>query len=107
MIKLLLSFVVFSLPVFAQDSVKIAQGYVYKFRCEGRLLVSAVGDERLVRLEALPREIGCGAIVKSVSGLGITNIIFETTQGSFSRVIQITSHSQIPKSTDVLIGGSK
>ena len=71
--------------------LKLTVGYIYKLRCEGRLLISAIGDEALLRLEPLPRDSGCGAIVKPLGPTGITNILLETSSGSVSRLVQVSN----------------
>lgn len=70
--------------------IEIYPGYLTKIHCDGRLLVSAIGNDSLVRLEALPRELGCGAILKPKAQKGRTNLFLETTAGTVSRVIEIT-----------------
>ena len=71
--------------------LRLAYGYVYRVRCDGRLLVSAVGNESLIRLDALPRELGCGAVLKPLQSSGKTNLIFETSAGTVIRAVEIVS----------------
>lgn len=73
----------------ASPPIRIAPGYVYKLRCEGRLILSAIGNESLFRLEALPREVGCGALLKATAPSGVTNLILETSTGTVKRLIEI------------------
>lgn len=66
-------------------------GYLTKVRCEGRLLISAVGDDLLVRLEALPKELGCGVVLKPQVESARTNLILETSTGTIRRILEIRS----------------
>ena len=83
-----------------EQPLKLSPGFIYKIRCEGRLLISSIGNESILRLEALPRESGCGAIVKPLGPLGVTNLLIETSSGSISRAVEVTStfssHSTAP-----------
>ena len=58
-----------------------------------RLLISAVGDEQLVELSALPRELGCGVLLKPKVDRGKTNLILETTSGTVNQVVEITKNT--------------
>ena len=69
--------------------IHLYPGYVTKVACEGRLLVSAVGNDQLVVLSALPKELGCGVLLKPVGAAGRTNLLLETSTGAVSRVIEI------------------
>lgn len=66
----------------AVEVLKLKVGFVKKLTCEGRLFVSAVGNDRLVHLEALPKELGCAVILKPIGGVGETNLILETSTGT-------------------------
>lgn len=66
----------------AADVLKLKVGFVTKLACEGRLFVSAVGNDRLVSLEALPKELGCAVMLKPIGGVGETNLILETSSGT-------------------------
>ncbi len=77
--------------------IRLYSGYVTRVQCEGRLLVSAVGNDTLVRLEALPRELGCGMLLKPLTRTGRTNLVVETTSGPFERLIEIdTAAGSVP-----------
>jgi len=97
----LILFVLIPLPVFALDRVQLFHGYVSKVHCAGRLLVSAVGNDALVRLEALPRELGCGILLKPVASSGASNLILETSAGTVSVLIEIQPGGRTPKATDL------
>jgi hypothetical protein len=73
------------------ETLSLHSGYIYRLRCEGRLLVSAVGNEQLLRLDALPRELGCGAVLKPLQSQGRTNLILETSAGTVIRTVEIRS----------------
>jgi hypothetical protein len=99
---------VLSLPIssaWAEESLKLYPGFVTKFRCEGRLMVSAIGNEDLVRLEPLPKELGCGVLLKPLlvvsKTINGTNLLLETSTGSIRRLIAIASASEKPRSQDL------
>ncbi len=75
------------------QGLRLQPGYIYRVRCEGRLLVSAVGNEGLLRLEALPKELGCGAVLKPLHSTGRTNLILETSAGTVIRTVEISAQS--------------
>jgi hypothetical protein len=77
-------------------SVYLYPGYVTKVECTGKLLVSAVGNEALVVLSALPQELGCGVLLKPLGPSGRTNLILETSTGSIERVIEIAPKKTAP-----------
>ena len=77
--------------VHAADLIHLQSGFVYRIHCQGRLLVSAVGDERFLRLEALPKEMGCGALIKPLQSSGRTNLILETSAGTIVRLVELHS----------------
>ena len=85
----------------ADDSVRLYPGYVSRIQCEGKLLVSSVGNESLVRLEALPRELGCGVLLKPVGPAGRTNLILETSTGTIERVIEVAPPKGSPAQGDL------
>lgn len=92
----------------ASEPIRVHPGYVYKFRCSGRLLVSAIGNEKLVRIEALPKETGCSVLAKTEAAHGATNIYLETTVESVNRIIEIVPGR--PNLTDLdrsLSGGAQ
>lgn len=76
-------------PEVRRDLIRLFPGYVTRVQCEGKLLLSAVGNENFVRLEALPKELGCGVLLKPLSGAGRTNLILETSTGTIERVIEV------------------
>jgi hypothetical protein len=81
----------------AEEPLHLQPGYVYRLRCDGRLLISAVGSEHVLRLEALPKELGCGAILKPLQASGRSNIILETSTGTIVRTVEISQRSVHPK----------
>lgn len=83
--------------------VRLHPGYVTKITCPGRLLASAVGSDHAVKLEALPKELGCSVLLKPLSTLGRTNLLLETTAGSFTRILEVSPSGQRPTSRDLLI----
>lgn len=83
----------FAFTAQAEEPIRLFPGYLTKIRCEGRLLVSAVGNEGLIRLEALPKELGCGVLLKPVGQSGKTNLILETSAGTIERVVTVEGSS--------------
>jgi len=92
-----------SLPAWAEQSpVKLYPGFVVKVQCEGKLLVSAVGNDAWITLEALPKELGCGVILKPTGrGLGKSNLLLETSTGTIDREVEIVEG--IPTPSDRII----
>lgn len=88
------------LPSFAQaekagGALYLQVGMLHKVSCKGRLQVSAVGDERRVQVEALPKSLGCAVILKPLKG-GQTNLILETSAESIQKRIVIRA-AAVPK----------
>ncbi len=92
-----------SFEAFAATSITLYPGYVTKVECEGKLLASAVGNTTLVLLEALPREIGCGVLLKPKQSSARTNLILETSSGSIERTIDIVAEKFQPASSQLKI----
>ena len=114
LIILILSIPILGIPSFGgsgivttHSTLRLVSGYVYRVHCQGRLLASAIGDDRVVKIEALPKEMGCGAILKPTQTHGTTNLIVETTTGSEIRVIDVVPGSARPAVFDLYISGDK
>jgi hypothetical protein len=75
----------------ASDGVRIYAGYISKVTCDGKLLVSSVGNDLLVRLEALPSALGCGVLLKPLQSSGRTNLVLETSAGSIQTTLEVRS----------------
>ena len=90
------------------DSSKIIRlhaGYVTRIQCEGRLLLSAVGSEGLVRLEAVPKELGCAVLLKPVARAGRTNLILETSAGTIERIVEVHAGEPSPGALSISLKG--
>ena len=74
------------------QTIRLKTGYVSKVSCEGRLFVSAIGNESLVRMEALPKELGCAVILKPIGNVDTTNLILETSVGTIEKQVMVVSH---------------
>lgn len=75
--------------------VTLFAGYVSQVKCVGRLLVSAIGNDRLVQLEPLPKDLGCGVVLKPLlNDAGRTNLLLETSAGSVSLIVVIHKGGQ-------------
>ena len=81
--------------------MRLFAGYLTQIRCEGRLLVSAIGDDHLVRLEALPKDLGCGVLLKPASASGRTNLILETSTGTIRKILVIEGGTSRPNEHDL------
>ena len=77
-------------------------GFVTKLQCRGKILVSALGNEELVRLETLPNELGCGVILKARTTTGTSNLVLETSTGTYHPTLEIRGTTR-PKDGDLLI----
>lgn len=73
----------------ADETIKLYSGYVTKVSCKGKLLLSSVGDELLVKLDAYPSQLGCGLLLKPLQSQGKTNLILESSSYSIQSVIEI------------------
>ena len=78
----------------SEKTITLYNGYLTKLSCEGKLLISAVGDQKLVALEALPNQVGCGVLIKPLVQSGRTNLALETTTGSVSVILEIAQPNQ-------------
>lgn len=90
--------------------VRLYPGYITRIQCEGRLLISAVGNDALVRLEALPKELGCGVLLKPAVGAGRTNLVLETSTGTIERLLEVEPVKAQPRGSDLryfLKGGAQ
>jgi hypothetical protein len=101
--RFLFSLLFFGSAAFAQEHViTLYPGYVTRVVCSGRLLISAIGSDALVRLEALPKELGCGVLIKPSTAQGETNLILETSSSSYKSTVRIIS-GQRPRASDLEI----
>ena len=74
----------------SDDVLHLKVGFIQKISCNGRLYVSAVGNDSLVRLEALPKELGCAVILKPTGIIGTTNLILETSTGTVMKRLEVS-----------------
>ena len=77
-------------------------GYLTQVKCSGRLLVSAIGNDRLVILEPLPKDLGCGVVLKPTGIAGRTNLLLETSTGPISLMVDVRAGG-IPKPEQLTI----
>ena len=91
MIHLVLIFFYFAGDLWAAEGIRVYPGFVTKVQCEGKLFVSAVGNDLLVQLEALPKELGCGVILKPTGrATGKTNLLLETSTGTIDQELEVS-----------------
>jgi len=91
------------------EVITLYVGYVTRVECQGRLLISAIGNDSLVRLEALPKEIGCGVLLKPLATQGETNLLLETSSNTVKAILRIVPHGR-PQASDLelfMVGGSR
>lgn len=81
----------------AKESLVLRVGMIKKVPCRGRLQVSAVGDDRKVLLEALPKHLGCAVLLKPAKP-GRTNLILETSAESLARTLLILPAEKVQPS---------
>src|SRR5690348_12510583 len=68
--------------------ITIYFGYVTQVHCKGRLFLSSVGNIKLVRREAFPKEMGCGVLIQPEEESGRTDLLLKTSIGDFHRIIE-------------------
>jgi hypothetical protein len=81
--------------------IRLYPGYLTRVRCEGRLYLSGVGNDAVVRLEALPKELGCGVYLKPLVGSGRTNLSLETSTGTIDRILVIEARATPPAESEL------
>ena len=81
--------------------IALYPGYLTRIECSGRLLATAVGNEQEFTLEALPKELGCGVLIRPRSKEGRTNLLIETTTGASEVILEIRSPKKPPTSHDL------
>ncbi|MGE4108222.1 MAG: hypothetical protein AB7F66_13490 [Bacteriovoracia bacterium] len=91
----------------ASENITLFSGFITKVRCEGRLLTSSIGNEQIVQLEALPKEVGCAVLLKPLSSTGKTNLILETSSGSVKTLVSLSSETPALGSLQVELKGQK
>ena len=102
--KPVLLFILMASQAFAQEegsSLKLYPGYLTRIECEGKLWVSAVGNDQMVSLEAFPKELGCGVLLKPRASAGQTNLILETSSGTIEQLIEVDSSKRQPRTGDL------
>ncbi len=101
MIALVLFLVATSHARASSEATVLYAGYITKIRCEGKLLISAVGSPELLALEALPPQVGCGVLVKPLQKSGRTNLALETSTGSVNLLVEIGSAPRVVTSSQL------
>ncbi|MEK6578731.1 MAG: hypothetical protein AABZ55_05845 [Bdellovibrionota bacterium] len=95
----MLSILFIAQTVLADEAVKLYPGFITKIRCEGKLLVSAIGSPEHVKLEALPKELGCGVLLQPLRSSFKTNLFLETSTGSITRLIETINTKTTPRTS--------
>jgi hypothetical protein len=85
--------------------INLVPGFITQINCDGRLLLSAIGNEKLVHLEAMPKELGCGVLLKPLTTHGKTNLILETSAGKIQKLIEIKDKGKIPEALEINLKG--
>ncbi|OFZ06126.1 MAG: hypothetical protein A2X97_02210 [Bdellovibrionales bacterium GWA1_52_35] len=68
--------------------VRLYLGFVTRIECVGSLKSSALGNPALAQVEAIPREMGCGLLLKPKK-TGRSNLIVITGSGSSHRIVEV------------------
>lgn len=82
-------------------TLRIFPGYVTKVSCEGKLLVSSIGNDGMIRLEPLPATLGCAVLLKPLAASGRTNLILETSSSSVQVTVEV--RTGIPTNQDLQV----
>ena len=98
---LIFAALLFMKPASALELIRLHPGFITKLRCDGKLLISSVGNEAIVLLSALPKELGCGVFLRPISASGKTNLFLETSSGTISRLIEIDSGGRSPNAGEL------
>lgn len=83
------------------DAVQLYFGYVTRLECIGNLKLTAIGDSKLVQLEALPKDQSCGVLLKPLAPSGRTNLLLESSAGSVLKILEISKEESRPRSQDL------
>ena len=73
----------------SHSAVPIYLGYISQIHCKGRLILSSVGNPKLVNLSAIPKELGCGVLIEAQVESGTTDILLKTSTGDIHRILEI------------------
>ena len=84
-----------------RQTIRLFPGYISKITCDGKLLVSSVGNDVLIRLEPLPQTLGCAVLLKPQASSGRTNLVLETSAGSIQTTLEVRIGS--PSGNDLKI----
>lgn len=90
-----------------QKSIELHYGYISKLECEGKLLISAIGNQELVKLDALPEAVGCGVLLKPLQKTGATNLVLETSTSSIEISIHVLNSAPRPGTLVVYLKESR
>ena len=71
------------------STLSVYLGYLTQIHCRGRLFLSSVGNSKLLHLEAIPKEIGCGVVLQSKGQTGTTDLLLKTSTGDFHFILEI------------------
>ncbi len=91
----------------SKPTIRLFPGYISKISCDGKLVLSAVGNESMVRLEPLPSTLGCAVLIKPSTTSGRTNIILETSAGSIKATLDIRVGSPQPSDLEIRLKGDR
>jgi hypothetical protein len=77
------------------QAVALYSGYLTQVHCQGRLLISSVGNPALVRKEAYSKEVGCGVLLSPQAAQGRTDLLLKTSTGDQHLILEV--HSDRPQ----------
>jgi len=91
----------------AKPTIRLFPGYISKITCDGKLVVSAVGNESIVRIEPLPNTLGCAVLIRPSTNSGRTNLILETSAGSIRATLDIRVGTPQPMDLEIRMKGDR
>ena len=79
------------------SEIELYPGYVSRIDCTGKLILTSIGNDKLVQIEPLPDALGCGLLLKPLQMSGTTNLVLESSSQSATAVVQVLDNRK-PKS---------
>ena len=72
-----------------RNPIIVYSGYITQVHCKGKLLLSSVGDSKLITRQAFPKELRCGVLIQAEALTGKSDLLLKTTVGDFHRILEI------------------
>lgn len=77
------------MSILTAATLVLYSGYLTKLSCSGKLLAASAGNTRIVQIEALPKDLGCGVLIKPLAPEGRTNLFIEASTGTYQLILEI------------------